>query len=411
MGKTTYRYRPMKSVLGEFQELKKQEIYFASIEELNDPMEGVIVPFYRGTNVHWIYFLKFYFMEVFNRYTDRYYSGIYISKEHFNTSINQCLAASAIQQFVQEAAKSEVHYTAVSVNRLFQYIIHPYIYYYIAGDIEALARKENGREFEIQKNRAEELLNNIAKITFHAFLRPQDTSDPELLEECYKKIGKDWTDFAFEKQFMPCISEELFAWPKEIIDYFIHCLFPRCRIASFSGRKNNASMWGHYASSQNGVCLEFDVAEDKDKRFLKLEGDFPSPIILKKVRYVKQLQNLEAAFNILGYINSLYNEKEANVGLTNAEDAYLQKFCDWKYEEEERMIIPDCGKERAKIRYDFSILKSITFGVNTSYADRYEIINIIRSKCEEYKRERFDFYSFDPYDEEWTEKPFFQYRA
>ena len=59
MQEPIYRYRPMKSVLGEFQELEKQEIYFASIDELNDPMEGFVSPFYKGCDIHWIYLLNF----------------------------------------------------------------------------------------------------------------------------------------------------------------------------------------------------------------------------------------------------------------------------------------------------------------------------------------------------------------
>jgi hypothetical protein len=35
-----YRYRPAHAVLGKYEELAKQEIYFSPPEELNDPMEG-----------------------------------------------------------------------------------------------------------------------------------------------------------------------------------------------------------------------------------------------------------------------------------------------------------------------------------------------------------------------------------
>ena len=35
-----FRFRSVDALLGEYQELEKQTIYFASPEELNDPMEG-----------------------------------------------------------------------------------------------------------------------------------------------------------------------------------------------------------------------------------------------------------------------------------------------------------------------------------------------------------------------------------
>jgi hypothetical protein len=35
-----YRFRRIKNLLGEHQELERQEIYFATPSQLNDPMEG-----------------------------------------------------------------------------------------------------------------------------------------------------------------------------------------------------------------------------------------------------------------------------------------------------------------------------------------------------------------------------------
>lgn len=42
-----YRFRPLKRLL-QYGELEKQEIYFASPSELNDPMEGFRDLFWRG---------------------------------------------------------------------------------------------------------------------------------------------------------------------------------------------------------------------------------------------------------------------------------------------------------------------------------------------------------------------------
>ena len=46
-----YRFRTMDNLLGEHQELKKQEIYFANPEQLNDPMEGLRDIFWRGDKI------------------------------------------------------------------------------------------------------------------------------------------------------------------------------------------------------------------------------------------------------------------------------------------------------------------------------------------------------------------------
>jgi len=55
-----YRYRSAKAVLEQFEELDKQEIYFSSIDELNDPMEGYKDLFWSGDEIVWRALLKHY---------------------------------------------------------------------------------------------------------------------------------------------------------------------------------------------------------------------------------------------------------------------------------------------------------------------------------------------------------------
>ena len=56
-----YRFRSMEYLLGgEYQELEKQAIYFASPDELNDPMEGFRDIVWRGDKIVWTNFFKNY---------------------------------------------------------------------------------------------------------------------------------------------------------------------------------------------------------------------------------------------------------------------------------------------------------------------------------------------------------------
>ena len=56
-----YRFRKTKYLLDEkYEELNNQEIYFASPEELNDPMEGVKDIFWQGDEVLWRNFIRHY---------------------------------------------------------------------------------------------------------------------------------------------------------------------------------------------------------------------------------------------------------------------------------------------------------------------------------------------------------------
>lgn len=53
-----YRFRTADSLLDRFNELERQEIYFASPTELNDPMEGFKDIFWQGDDIVWKNFLS-----------------------------------------------------------------------------------------------------------------------------------------------------------------------------------------------------------------------------------------------------------------------------------------------------------------------------------------------------------------
>ena len=45
-----------------------------------------------------------------------------------------------------------------------------------------------------------------------------------------------------------------------------------------------------------------------------------------------------------------------------------------------------------KLKYEFSALESITFGMKMSWLDKLEIIKIIQEKCKKENRQNFIFY-------------------
>lgn len=51
-----YRFRSVESLIGKYQELEKQQIYFASVDELNDPLEGTRQYFWKGDRIIWMNF-------------------------------------------------------------------------------------------------------------------------------------------------------------------------------------------------------------------------------------------------------------------------------------------------------------------------------------------------------------------
>lgn len=46
-----YRFRSLENLIAKYQELEKQEIYFASLSELNDPLEGHLILYWEGDEI------------------------------------------------------------------------------------------------------------------------------------------------------------------------------------------------------------------------------------------------------------------------------------------------------------------------------------------------------------------------
>jgi len=77
-------------------------------------------------------------------------------------------------------------------------------------------------------------------------------------------------------------------------------------------------MWAHYADSHKDFVVEFDVTHEYFKQH---DSSKRTPMFLKKVEYFESRPTL------------LFS------GL-RAEDIFLSKSCDWKYEQEWRMFAP-----------------------------------------------------------------------
>src|ERR1700690_1768336 len=57
-----YRFRSLDALLGQRQELERQEIYFAAPDELNDPMEGYKDLIWNGDEIAWANLLRHYLL-------------------------------------------------------------------------------------------------------------------------------------------------------------------------------------------------------------------------------------------------------------------------------------------------------------------------------------------------------------
>jgi hypothetical protein len=70
-----YRFRSVEALLGDCQELEKQEIYFCSPQALNDPIEGFKDLFWQGDEIVWRNLLKHYVLCLMKTFSVAVVSG------------------------------------------------------------------------------------------------------------------------------------------------------------------------------------------------------------------------------------------------------------------------------------------------------------------------------------------------
>ena len=81
----------------------------------------------------------------------------------------------------------------------------------------------------------------------------------------------------------------------------------------------------------------------------------------------------------------------------NFSTSYKTKLSEWKHEQEYRLVLTSGivnleDIELRKLKYKFTDLAGIIFGIRTSNEDKLRIIKIIKDKCIAEKRDDFEFY-------------------
>jgi hypothetical protein len=162
-------------------------------------------------------------------------------------------------------------------------------------------------------------------------------------------------------------------------------------------------MWGYYGDNHTGVCVEFETIKNPTNKMHCIPLSSPGckesrDFYFIEVSYTNEI-NTHNFFDLYS-ISSHFIKNEMGEEYLHSYPT-VTKTKHWEHERESRLI--SCYPSwddlplQTKYRYDFSSLKSITFGINTSIEDKSEIIHIITKKCQEMGRENFEFYQATQY--------------
>jgi hypothetical protein len=449
-----YRYRSITSLLGEHEELEKQEIYLAAPDEMNDPMEGYKDVFWLGDSVLWRNFFRHYLrclaettielllsddasvgevkIPVRTREAD-------FPTESYRQTIRKATAAflahPTVANLLAHLAKlgvplrreavlfylSRVHHIALRIV-LTEFAARGFMP--TAAD-EVAAESDDARTAAILKQ-LEDLCSSPGGVASEEF--------ETVFEMLTLNTEQIHLGLLHQNRAAPISAKRMFLGvqfvPQYLTEVVASLIHPRWFTACFSSNCTNASMWGTYAKAHTGAVLKFD-AGSPDKPLMKLEGAFgaaSSPgqglsvirstlsFSMHKVEYADRAPEIDF-FKFLGQLPKPEIENAWAVDDTGAtseriRDTYSNlvewrrelwdfvrrsattKLSDWSHEVEYRLFHVDSvgliERHRA-LKYDFASLKGIVFGIGTAIADKLKIVEIIDRKCRATSRSDFEF--------------------
>lgn len=447
-----YRFRPIESLLGKYKELENQEIYFATPEELNDPMEGLKDIYWAGDSIVWknliINYTKsleriFTLTILLNEEKEITDNDILVSQNllHFKTpqiesQTNKIIEKVFNVKFIRELPTNlEKRQSPVRRAELLTYfqLIHSFILnsisevFYDNGLISKLQFHQNLDKITKVIDEAGNLPETINKL--------EDENSINQAENFFNAISLYIQSFSLVSQYHNSNAKKksnafflTSEFPNKFISKLESEIYPPWYSASFLSKNKNSAIWGHYGNNHKGVCLKFKTKENKKNLVLNLETEYgysSGPIIgmrphkFKKIKYHNKHIEIDF-FRSIGRLRKFelnklwYSDSEGNVSVCGKyfnenEEEWFNSYWDnfnnsleiklkeWKYEKEYRLILQGdfidyTNKESRKLKYDFNDLEGITFGIKTNNSDKLQIIKIIEQKCQEHNRKDFDLF-------------------
>ncbi len=403
MAEHFYRYRPIKAVLDEFHELENQEIYFSTMDELNDPMEGFKDLFWSGDEIVWRNFLKHYILCVLQ--TANY---CFIAADQFDLNVLRNIVF-WVPQELPEAPIREA-YQRVAIEFLAESAVKTFLSLMVArttpirrSELTSYLRVLHGfaMQIVIKEYRERGLLPPQAqgpepppreKLTRDAIAMMEGVTKIKSSEYPPERISEALfaANEATVAQVMLVNEYNLPNRDKQMPIVFLANRFPTAYVAAldrlvhrdwyvacFAKTAHNHSMWSTYANGHRGVCLMFKTTTNAKgtptlviERVTGASASKGKPITyyssevaheLQSVRYTAQYPAIDF-FRSLGSISEMYMNNFWYLGedgsFSECRDAVyadpdawrsgywqtfgesaLYKTPEWAHEEEYRIVV------------------------------------------------------------------------
>jgi hypothetical protein len=442
-------------LLGEFAELERQEIFFSLPDHLNDPLEGFKNVVWSGPAILWRNLLNHYLLCLVEAASLAMLQGDAFEPERLTNLVKKTdedlpeapirailaqvrrefFAHEAIAYFVDQAAKLEL--------KLNQDGLRAYLRSLQPMALDALFRTFAAHGLPLvsptfdMEDIPTDLTKNLRKmLPAHAQAQVNGTADVilksgemavlqlNLIQDVSKPAAPERANWLF-------LTRD---FPRFYVDALPKLLFPDWATACFVTDPEDPAMWGVYGDGHRGACLIFRPTNDAGgKPTLTLDWtvglsrgvDEPLPIHqtmslpFTPVRYANDYPEIDF-FTTLGVLvrsklrDFWYRAEDGTVSPYG--DAILSESAEWRSaywarhglttttklpqwerEHENRLVLTtnfvahgDAGTR--KLRYRFSDLSGIAFGMKMPHTEKLEIMRIIERKAVAEGRQDFDFF-------------------
>ncbi len=418
-------------------ELEKQEIYFASLSELNDPMEGFNNVVFKGDEILWYNFFKHYIEcleavyhiylslganEKFVDLASLPFYDIFHNRNIFFASKLKETSKKIHKDFEKECGeiidKIAKRTTTITMHELHFYLMQ----------LHTLAPKNIRRHYSYETifhNDTKETNDTIQEIIIKHIdtLENATPQNRNIISNLFMVSCNLINSMTFGDRFQQIPKNMQFIehrFPNFYMQNLDKLMCPEYYTASFLKEAHSSSVWGHYADGHKGVCLIFKGANN----FLHLFGkdSFSEKqeyknMKFKEIDYSGAFENINFFENVCArltgrelpqwyigkngekspIIDKILSDEWRKRYWQRAEKRLLVKTRDWSYEKEYRLVINSFLKDNLEkqdrvFKYDFKDLDGIILGINTPLEAVHKIINIIEQKCKENDRKEFNLY-------------------
>ena len=410
-----YRFRSIDALLGRHRELEEQTIYFASPEELNDPMEGLRDILWNGDKIVWTNFFKHYVFCLNRSYWLLNMTGQPqkldvdsipilerwdqitrpIEKILFDDIWNRFCNLPYIQEIIEELSNTRRKIRYREIIFYLKSIQIPYLLDEIQASYIDHKLIPVSPDFQSPKEPSEavEMEMLLDAIKEYADVKDEPTLDTlDVLLQTMEAMSDD-TMLTLQynnRQFPAEILEDMNRivmpdFPKIYVEQLDRLLWSKWCTACFTGSYRNSSMWAKYADGHKGVCLIFEAVENDHSHSLKLnyktgndfiifpfhevnyankpsEIDFFQTICRTAIPTLREFWYTDQDGNISECASHIGSDLSGTAGLELYRNVLFRdatfKTKDWEYEQEYRLILPDTLSELSEFNLEDTLGQS-----------------------------------------------------